>query len=144
MGHPVAHHVIIIHHGDQFMVSSVGKRNAQEGTKTRYTVVILLSHVLGTGSVLGMARLQHGFGSISFTLAGEKVPSRAGFVPARFIKASWASTAWLGLARFGHVYTATANRAEPCWYRAGSVSCGSVNAALVIQLAHAQFGCVPD
>ena len=31
----IAHHVILIHHGDQFMVSSsVGKRNAQEGTKT--------------------------------------------------------------------------------------------------------------
>ena len=83
-----------------------------------------------TSSVLGMARLQHGFGSISFTLAGEKVPNWAGSVSARFIKASWASTARLGspLARFGHVYTATANRVEPCWYRAGTVSSGSVNA----------------
>ena len=40
-------------------------------------------------------------------------------------------TGWHGtlLARFGHVYTATAKRAEPCWYRAGPVSSGSVNAA---------------
>ena len=85
-----------------------------------------------TSSVLGTARLQHGFGSVSFTLAGEKVPSRAGSVPARFIKASWAGTARLGttLARFGHVYTATANRAEPCWYCAGTVSSDSVNAVL--------------
>ena len=47
-----------------------------------------------TSSVLGTARLQHGFGSISPVLAGENVPSQAGCVPARFIKASWASTAW--------------------------------------------------
>ena len=35
-GHrPVVHHVIFIHHGDRFMVSSsVSNRNAQEGTKT--------------------------------------------------------------------------------------------------------------
>ena len=52
-----------------------------------------------TSSVLGMAQLQHGFGSISFTLAGEKVRSRAGSVPARFIKVSWASTARFGSAR---------------------------------------------
>ena len=83
-----------------------------------------------TSSVLGTARLQHGYGSISFTLAGKKVLSQAGSVPARFIKASWASTTWLGtmLARFGHVYTATVNHAEPCWYRAGTVSSGSLNA----------------
>ena len=52
-------------------------RKAQKHTECSYTVVILLSRVLGlkhTGSVLGMARLQHRFGSISFTLAGE-VPS---------------------------------------------------------------------
>ena len=86
--------------------------------------MILLSCVLGTethwfstwhGTVAAQIWLD------IFTLAGEKVPSQAGSVPARFIKASWASTAWLGmiLERFGHVYTATANRAEPCWYRAG-------------------------
>ena len=28
------HHVILINHGDRFMVSSVGKRDAQDGTKT--------------------------------------------------------------------------------------------------------------
>ena len=140
--------MILIHHGDRVMIFRgrglgtrlVGKethRKAQKHTKCSYTQ----SHesryrchaFLGlkrTSSVLGTARLQHGFGSVSFTLAGEKVPSRAGSVPARFIKASWASTARLGttLARFGHVYTATANRAEPCWYRAGTVSSGSVNA----------------
>ena len=27
------HHVILIHHGDRFIVSSVSKINAQEGTK---------------------------------------------------------------------------------------------------------------
>ena len=48
------------------------------------------------------ARRQHGFGSISFTLAGGKVRSRAGSRPARFIKASWASTARLGTARYWH------------------------------------------
>ena len=31
----VVHHVILIHHGDRFMISSsVGQRNAQESTKT--------------------------------------------------------------------------------------------------------------
>ena len=40
--------------------------------------------------------------TLSFILAGEKVPSRAGSVPARFIKASWASTAQLGLAQRWH------------------------------------------
>ena len=54
-------------------------------------------------SVLGTARVQYGFGSISFTLAGEKVPSQAGSVPAHFIKASWASTARLGSARLGMI-----------------------------------------
>ena len=38
------------------------------------------------------------------------------------------------LARFGHVYTATANRAEPCWYHAGTVSSGSVNAVILISI----------
>ena len=97
-----------------------------------------------TSSVLSMARLQHEFGSILSTLAGEKVPSWAGSMPARFIEASWASTFYqseLGqhgmvqlsttLARFGHVYTTTANYTEPCWYHAGTVSSGSVNAVLV-------------
>ena len=105
----------------------VGKRNAQEGTKTRNAAT--QSHELRyhchafwglkcTNSVQSMAWLQHEFGSASFTLAGEKVLSQAGSVPARFIKVSWASTAQLGttLAHFGHVYTATANRPEPCWH----------------------------
>ena len=71
-----------------------------------------------------MARLQHRFGLISFTLAGEKVPSCAGSAPARFIKVSWASMAQFStmLVHFGDVYTATANRAEPCWYHVGTVS----------------------
>ena len=62
-------------------------------------------------------------------------------MPACFIKASWAGTAQLGttLVRFDHVYIATANRAEPCWYRAGTVSSGSVNAALV-WLCNGGFG----
>ena len=77
-----------------FMVSSsVGKRNAQEGTKTHgmqlHSRDIVVTHYLA----------QHRFGLISFTLAGEKVPSRAGFVPACFIKASWASMARLSSAR---------------------------------------------
>ena len=76
------------------------------------------------------ARLQHGFGSILFTLAGEKVPNQAGSMPDRFMKASWASTVQLGtmLAHFVHVYTATANHAKLCWYHAGMVSSGIVNA----------------
>ena len=103
---------------------------ATQSHKSRYRCHAFLG-LKCTSSVLGTARLQHGFGSTSFTLAGEKVPNRPGSVPARFIKASWASTARLGttLARFGHVYTATAtSTAEPCWYRAGTVSSGSVNA----------------
>ena len=40
--------------------------------------------LIHTISVLGTARLQHGFGSILFTLAGEKVLSQAGTVPARW------------------------------------------------------------
>ena len=59
--------------------------------------------------------------------------NRAGSVLAHFIKASWTSPARLGtiLAHFGHVYTATTNRAEPCWYCAGTVSSGSLNAVFV-------------
>ena len=38
------------------------------------------------------------------------------------------------LARFGHVYTATVIRAEPCWFRAGTVLSGSVNAALEVDV----------
>ena len=87
--------------------SSVGKRNAQEGTKNTWNAATQSRYscheFLGlkrTSSVLGTAQLPHGFGSILFTLAGEKVPSRADSVPARFIKASWASMARLGLARY--------------------------------------------
>ena len=63
------------------------------------------------------------------------MPNRAGSVSASSLYQSELGqhgTAGLGttLARFGHVYTATANRAEPCWYRvgtsAGTVSSGSV------------------
>ena len=99
---------------------------------------IVIMRFLGlkrTSSVLDMAWLQHGFGSISFTLAGEKVPNRAGSVPARVMKVSWASTAWLGSARRWHALVMLTlpllNRAEPCWYHAGTVSSGSVNAVLV-------------
>ena len=57
-----------------------------------------------TSSALDMARLQHGFGLISFTLAGEKVPNWAGSVPAHFMKVSWASMAQLGSAWCWHGY----------------------------------------
>ena len=76
-----------------------------KNTECSYIVVISLSRILGlkcTSSVLGTARLQHGFSSISFTPAGEKVPNRAGSMPAHFIKASWASMARLGSARCWH------------------------------------------
>ena len=95
--------MILIHHGNQFMYLLLSAkethRKAQKHTECSYTVVVSLSH---TSSVLGTAWLQHGFGSISFTLAGEKVPSRAGSVPARFIKVSWAIMARLGSARCRH------------------------------------------
>ena len=62
---------------------------------------------------------------------------RAGPVPWQLALSKRAGPAWHGsarlstmLARFGYVYTATANRAEPCWYRAGTVSSGSVNTVL--------------
>ena len=45
------HHVILIYHCGRFMIASVGKRNAQEGTKhtiCSYTIVILLSCILET------------------------------------------------------------------------------------------------
>ena len=83
----------------RFMVtSSVGKRSTQEGTKTHGMQLqsrdIAHCHtflgLIRTSSVLCTAQVQHGFGLISFTLAGEKVPSRAGSMPACFNKASWA------------------------------------------------------
>ena len=107
--------MIVIHYCDQFMIFRgrglgmrlVGKRNtgrhktqnaATQLHELRYRCHAFLG-LKRTSSVLGTARLQHGFGSISLTLAGEKVPNQAGSVPARFIKASWASMAWLGSAR---------------------------------------------
>ena len=119
--------------------SSVGKRNTQKGTNMHsmqlhncdITVTCFWDINLHkcTYSVLGMAQLQHGFGSILFTLAGEKVPSCTGSMPDR---AGQHGMAWLGmmLACFGHIYTDTANCAEPCWYHAGTVSSGNVNTAL--------------
>ena len=124
--HTVIHHVTLIYHGSQFMVSSsVSKRTQQEGTNTRYAATRswYCHHAFlglkSTCSVLDTAWLQHGFGFILFTLAGEKFLSHAGPVPACFIKASWASMAWLGtmLASFGHVYTANApSHAGKCWH----------------------------
>ena len=92
----------IYHHGEWFMVSSsVCKRNAQEGTKhteCSYTVVISLSHVFETvkhtSSAFGMARVQHRFGSILFTLAGEKV-----LVPCQLALSKRAGPVQHGLAR---------------------------------------------
>ena len=75
VGHPVMHHMKLIHHGDRFMVSSsVDNRNGQEGTKhtvCSYIIAILLSHVFGTETHMLSTWVQHGFGSILFTLAGE-------------------------------------------------------------------------
>ena len=86
MGRPVAHHVIIIHHGDRFMASLLlsakeTHRRAQKHGMQLHSRDIAVTLKRTGSSVLGTARLQHGFGSISFTLAGEKVPSRAGSVP---------------------------------------------------------------
>ena len=78
-------------------------RKAQKLTECYYTDVILLFAFLGlkhASSVLGMARLQHGFGSLYQSKLGQHGMVRLGIM----------------LARFGHVYTATANRAEPCWH----------------------------
>ena len=77
-----------------------------------YTIMISLSRVFGTK----MRMLSTGHGLISFTLAGEKVPSHTGFTPARFIKkrvrttkpgwcrlkANWLYPGWIQLA---HVLT---------------------------------------
>ena len=96
--------MILVHHDSGFMVcSSVSKINAQESTKTWYAATQLLCRChafLGlkcTCSVLGTARLQHRFISISFTPAGEKVlslasapvPSHAGSATVRSIKVNW-------------------------------------------------------
>ena len=86
--------------------SSVSKRNAQEGTKTHgmllhsRDIAVCILGLKHTSSVLGMARLQHGFGSLYQSKLGQHGMVRLGIM----------------LARFGHVYTATANRAEPCWH----------------------------
>ena len=51
VGHLVMHHVISIHHGGRFMVSSVGKRNAQKAQNTWFAATQLwysLSRVFGT------------------------------------------------------------------------------------------------
>ena len=117
------------------------QKNAQEGTKTHRMQLhscdialmrfwdwnALVQYLARHGCSMDLARY------CLHVLAGEKVLSQASSMPTRFMKASWASTARLGtiLARFSHVYTATANRAELCCYRAGTVSSGRVNAVYV-------------
>ena len=118
--------VILIDHGDWFMglffcrqkkCTGRHKNTWNAATQSWYCCHAFLG-LKRTGSVLGTARLQHIFGLISFTLAGEKEPSwfRASSLYQSELGQHGRARLGTMLAHFGHVYTATANCAEPCWH----------------------------
>ena len=134
--------VILIDHGDRFMgLFFCWQKKTQEGTKTHgiqlHSRDIAVTR-FGDWNALVQYLTQHG---CSMDSARYRLDWQVrGAEPSWFRTNSLCQselrqhgTARLGtmLACFGHVYTATANRAEPYWYLAGTVSSDSVNAALV-------------
>ena len=128
-------------YGSLLLSAKETHRKAQKHTECSYmyTVVILLSHFLGTET--HWFSTWHGMVAAQIWLDIVYTGRWEGAEPSWFRASSLYQselgqygTTWLStmLARFGHVYTATTNRAEPCWYCAAMVSSGSVNAALVL------------
>ena len=128
---------VLIQHGSWFMVSSsVTIRYTQEGIKTHY--MQLNNHDICVKYIWDWhAHTQYwAWHGCSMDLAQYRLHWQVKNCQAVLVVHQLALlselgqhyTAWLGtmLARFGHVYNATANRNEPCWYHAGTVSSGGV------------------